>query len=78
MKIIEVVKGPKTSDETVDKVRKFLEACGKKPAVLGKFMPGFIVNRMATVICRELYYMVEQGWVSPQDAENALLNTPTA
>ena len=38
-------------------------------------MPGFIVNRMATVICRELYYMVEQGWVSPQDAENALKYT---
>ncbi len=75
MKIIEVVKGPKTSDETAETVRALLEACGKKPAVLNKFMPGFIVNRMATVICRELYYMVEQGWVSPQDAENALKYT---
>ena len=75
MKIIEVVKGPKTSDETAEAVRALLEACGKKPAVLNKFMPGFIVNRMATVICRELYYMVEQGWVSPQDAENALKYT---
>lgn len=75
MKLIEVVKGPETSDETAEKVRKLLEDCGKKPAVLGKFMPGFIVNRMATVICRELYYMVEQGWVSPQDAENALKYT---
>lgn len=75
MKIIEVVKGPKTSDETAETVRGLLEACGKKPAVLNKFMPGFIVNRMATVICRELYYMVEQGWVSPRDAENALKYT---
>ncbi|MDO4554846.1 MAG: 3-hydroxyacyl-CoA dehydrogenase family protein [Lachnospiraceae bacterium] len=75
MKIIEVVKGPKTSDETAEAVRTLLEDCGKKPAVLNKFMPGFIVNRMATVICRELYYMVEQGWVSPQDAENALKYT---
>ena len=30
---------------------------------------------LATVICRELYYMVEQGWVSPQDAENVLKYT---
>ena len=30
---------------------------------------------MATVICRELYYMIEQGWVAPQDAENALKYT---
>lgn len=75
MKIIEIVKGPKTSDETAESVRSVLEACGKKPAVLNKFMPGFIVNRMATVICRELYYMIDQGWVSPQDAENALKYT---
>lgn len=75
MKIIEIVKGPKTSDETAQAVRQLLEDCGKKPAVLNKFMPGFIVNRMATVICRELYYMVEQGWVEPQDAENALKYT---
>lgn len=75
MKIIEVVKGPKTSDEAIQVVRELLEGCGKKPAVLNKFMPGFIVNRMATVICRELYYMIEQGWVAPQDAENALKYT---
>lgn len=75
MKIIEVVKGPETTDETAETMREFLESCGKKPAVLNKFMPGFIVNRMATVICRELYYMIEQGWVSPQDAENALKYT---
>ena len=75
MKIIEVVKGPKTSDETAQAVREVLEKCEKKPAVLNNFMPGFIVNRMATVICRELYYMIEQGWVTPQDAENALKYT---
>lgn len=75
MKIIEVVKGPKTSDETAETMRGLLEFCGKKPAVLNKFMPGFIVNRLATVICRELYSMVEKGWVNAQDAENALKYT---
>lgn len=75
MKIIEVVRGPKTSQEVTDSVRALLESCGKKPAVLNTFMPGFIVNRLATVICRELYYMIEKGWISPRDAENALKYT---
>lgn len=75
MKIIEVVKGPKTTDDAAQAVREVLESCGKKPAVLNKYMPGFIVNRMATCICRELYYMIQQGWVTPQDAENALKYT---
>ena len=75
MKLIEVVKGPETSEEAVLAVRAVLEKCGKKPAVLNKYMPGFIVNRMATCICRELYYMIQQGWVTPEDAENALKYT---
>lgn len=72
MKIVEVVKGENTSDETAETMRKLLEIAGRKPAVLNNFVPGFIVNRMATVINRELYYMVEQGWISAEDAENAL------
>ncbi len=72
MKLVEVVRGPKTSDETVQTVVQLLESVGRKPAVLNHFVPGFIVNRLATVICRELYYMVEQGWISAEDAERAI------
>ncbi len=75
MKLIEVVRGPKTSDETVEKVRALLESVGKKPAVLNHFVPGFIVNRLATVINRELYSMIGNGWISAEDAENAIRYT---
>ena len=75
MKLIEVVRGEKTSEETVQTIRGLLEYVGKKPAVLNKFVPGFIVNRIATVINRELYYMIEQGWISGEDAENAIRYT---
>ena len=75
MKLIEVVRGEKTSDETTECIRTLLEYVGKKPAVLNKFVPGFIVNRIATVINRELYYMIEQGWINGEDAENAIRYT---
>lgn len=75
MKLIEVVKGPKTSDEVTATVRGLLEFADKKPAVLNYFVPGFIVNRIATVINRELYYMIDNGWISAQDAENAIRYT---
>lgn len=75
MKLIEVVCGPKTSEETAAAVRGLLEYAGKKPAVLRHFVPGFIVNRLATVINRELYYMIDQGWISAEDAENAIRYT---
>ena len=75
MKLIEIVRGPQTSDETVDTVRTLMEGCDKKPVVLNRFMPGFIVNRMGTVICRELLYMIDQGWASAEDLETALQYT---
>ena len=75
MKLIEVVRGPKTSDQTVETMRTMLEGMGKKPAVLNHFAPGFIVNRLATVIIRELYYMIGKGWISAEDAENAMRYT---
>lgn len=75
MKLIEVVQGPKTADAVADELKDLLVKCGKKPSILRKYMPGFIVNRLATTICRELYYMIEQGWVSAEDAENALKYT---
>ena len=75
MKLVEVVKGPKTSDETAERMRALLEAVGRKPAVLNAFVPGFIVNRLATVINRELYYMIDQGWIAAEDAESAIRYT---
>lgn len=51
---------------------RLLERAGRKPAALKRFAPGFVVNRLATAICRELYCMVEQGWISAEDAERAI------
>lgn len=75
MKLVEVVRGPQTSDETVQRMRQLLEDVGRKPAVLNVFVPGFIVNRLATVINRELYYMIDQGWIAAADAEDAIKYT---
>ena len=75
MKLIEVVMGEKTSQESVKTTRELLESIGKKPAVLTKFIPGFVVNRLATTIIREMYYMIDQGWISAKDAEDAMRYT---
>lgn len=75
MKLVEVVRGPKTADKTVATLRELLKAVDHKPAVLNEFVPGFIVNRMATVINRELYYMIDRGWIAAEDAEAAIRYT---
>ena len=75
MKLVEVVRGPQSSDGAVERMRALLESVGRKPAVLNSFVPGFIVNRIATVINRELYHMIDQGWITAEDAETAIRYT---
>lgn len=75
MPLVEVVRGPKTSDQVVDRVYNMLKESGKSPAILNKVIPGFIVNRLSVAIAREALYMVEQGWTSPEDIDAAITST---
>lgn len=75
MPLVEVVVGPKTSDQTVDTVKTLLIKLGKTPAVIKQYIPGFIINRMTMVILREAGYMVSQGWTTPEDIDAAIVST---
>jgi 3-hydroxybutyryl-CoA dehydrogenase len=75
MPLVEIVMGPKTSPETLDIVKKLLIKVGKDPAVIKQYIPGFIVNRIATAIAREAGYMITQGWTTGADIDRAIRNT---
>lgn len=75
MALVEVVMGPKTSTETLNQVKALLIQLGKDPAVIKQYIPGFIVNRIATAITREAGYMVTEGWTTAQDIDRAVRNT---
>ena len=69
MKLVEVVKGEHTSDETVDFLMEFARRTGKPPIRVNKEIDGFVVSRILRVIKDEAFYLVEQGVVSPQDLD---------
>lgn len=46
MKLVEVVRGEKTSDETLSKTMELARSMGKEPVLVRKDVPGFIVNRV--------------------------------
>ena len=72
MPLVEVVIGPSTSRETLDAVKNLLIELGKEPSIINQYIPGFIVNRIATAITREAGYMVTQGWATGADIDNAI------
>lgn len=74
MPLVDVMKGEKTSDETVQRVRSFLARCGKAPVVGLKDVAGQIGNRLFQAVIREAMYMVQEGIASAEDVDAAVRN----
>lgn len=75
MPLMEMPRGPQTSEEIANKVEELVRSHGKKVAKLNVPCPGFILNRMTFALMREAAYMVEQGWTTPQDIDEAIVST---
>lgn len=75
MPLMEMPRGPQTSDEIANKVEELVRSHGKKVAKLNVPCPGFILNRMTFCLMRECAYMVEQGWTTPEDIDEAIVAT---
>ncbi|MCG8403000.1 MAG: 3-hydroxyacyl-CoA dehydrogenase family protein [Firmicutes bacterium] len=79
MKLVEVVRGYYTSDETVQTVSGVAKSMGKTSIEVKKDYPGFVVNRLMLAQYLEAIRMVEQGVATPRDIDTALklgLNHP--
>ncbi|WP_019122944.1 3-hydroxyacyl-CoA dehydrogenase family protein [Brevibacillus massiliensis] len=79
MKLVEVVRGYKTSDETVERLKELARDFGKEPIEVKKDAPGFIVNRVMIPQFIEAIRLVEEGVASPEDVDKAVtlgLNYP--
>ena len=71
MRCVEVVRGPETSDATVEAVVALTEQLGKQPVVLRMEIPGFVANRILGAARDEAIFLLEQGVASVQDIDAA-------
>lgn len=74
MKLAEVVKGPHTSDETVEEVLEVSQALKKVPTLVKKEIYGFVCNRIFSAITKEACYLLDQDIASIEDIDNAIRN----
>lgn len=70
MKLVEVIKGIKTSDAVCEVAIEFVRKIGKTPAIAPE-LPGFLVNRMLVPMQNEAAYLVMEG-ARPEDVDNAM------
>ena len=78
MRLVELIRGLETSDETL-KVAEFLARTMGKETVEVKESPGFVTTRINALVGNEAFYMLQEGVASAQDIDKAIklgLNYP--
>lgn len=71
MRLVEIVRGSATSDDTVAAARAFAESLGKTPIVVHD-SPGFATSRLGVVLGLEAIRMLEEGVASAEDIDRAM------
>ncbi|QSB15865.1 3-hydroxyacyl-CoA dehydrogenase family protein [Natronosporangium hydrolyticum] len=71
MKLCELVRGFKTSDETLATARSFAEEVGKTCIVVNRDVAGFVTTRLISALVMEAVKLVESGVVSAEDLDLA-------
>ncbi|WP_294152611.1 3-hydroxybutyryl-CoA dehydrogenase [uncultured Clostridium sp.] len=71
MKLVEVIRGAATSQETFDAVKEMSEAIGKTPVEV-KEAPGFVVNRILIPMINEATFILQEGVAKVEDIDAAM------
>ncbi|MDD3363490.1 MAG: 3-hydroxybutyryl-CoA dehydrogenase [Syntrophomonas sp.] len=71
MKLVEIIKGASTSQDTYDVIKKLTEDMGKAPVEINE-APGFVVNRLLVPMLNEGMYAVMEGVANPADVDTSM------
>ncbi len=73
-RIVELMKGRMTADETMTRVGGFMRSIGMLPLVVRKESTGFIFNRVWRAVKRECLHLVDDGVASYEDVDRAWMS----
>jgi 3-hydroxyacyl-CoA dehydrogenase len=79
MPLVEIIRGKRTSEETLELVRGVSAKMGKETVLCKKDAPGFLVNRILVPALNEAVFLVQEGVADPEDIDKAVklgLNWP--
>lgn len=72
MKLVEIIKGQATSEETYQAIKTLSETLGKKTVLVNE-APGFVVNRIFVPMINEAIFVLQEGIASPEDIDQAMV-----
>ncbi len=72
--LVDLVGSPATDPQAIETLRVLYAAWGKKPVVLKRFIPGYVANRIQAAISREVFQLLDEGYATPQDIDDAVIH----
>lgn len=70
--LVEVVRGPRSSDNAVNTMAQLLRKVGKTPIVMQKFVSGFAINRLLRILGREIFFLLDNGYITADQLDLAV------
>ncbi|MEM2273612.1 MAG: 3-hydroxyacyl-CoA dehydrogenase family protein [Candidatus Bathyarchaeia archaeon] len=71
MRLVEIIRGARTSDETINVVAEVARKMGKEPVIVKKDCAGFIVNRILAAALNEALHILWEGIAERDDIDKA-------
>jgi len=72
MKLVEIIKGQSTSEETFAVIKALSEKLGKTPITVNE-APGFVVNRILVPMINEAIFVLQEGTATAEDIDKAMV-----
>jgi len=72
MKLVEIIKGQSTSEETFAVIKALAEKLGKTPITVNE-APGFAVNRILVPMINEAIFVLQEGIASAEDIDKGMV-----
>ena len=73
--LVEIAPGRKTSQNVVDFSINLMQKIGKRPILMKKFAPLYIVNKIQSAITGAMYELITRGLATPEQIDLAIKNT---
>ena len=71
--LVDVVKGPQTDPGNIQLIIKTLKEIGKRPIVFNKPVAGYVVSRLQVAFQREVYWLLDNDYLSPEAVDEAAI-----
>lgn len=72
IELVEVIKGPATSNDTVATIMQLSRDFGKDPILLKKEINGFVANRLMGRLFEEACRLIQNGIATPEEIDKAV------